>query len=434
MESTVSQHKSEFFDIGEARIQKLIGQASSFNGYEREAAVISIKQLDAPQFLPILIRRANDWVRSVSTHATDALISLLRTENQAFFIEKLPDIFHLTKCARRDHSQLIAAVTRFLLEEDQKLTLINAIGHHNPKISGIAFRLSRSHHSVPKDELLLRAIKSNNIAVIRAGAQLINDIEDTQFLILYPELIRHQCNVVTSRTIKRLNILAPQKIEKLSGDLIFNRDIEIRKIARHYLSLGGLDALTIYRRELNDSATPLYKRRIALIGICEISIEESSYDLERAKISTQPSLRSLAITNLVKLKGEEGRSIAITGFFDESSKVVSESAIAFIKQGFQCSVEELLQLMLIGKSADRFETAMFLAKKGNKWDHIIFLFELMKRQLVAEELIRKNYVQWHTNYNRRQTQPSRQQLVRLRDFQLKDEAIASELAQMLEVF
>lgn len=434
MESPTSQQQSNLLDLGEARIQKLISQASSPNGYEREAAVTAIKRLNAPQLLPTLIRRANDWVSSVSMRATEALTCLLRTENQAFFIEVLPDIFHLAQCGRRDHSQLIAAVLEFLLGESQKHSLIGAISHPNPKISSIAFHLSTKHSLVSKKELLSLAIKSENIAVVRAAAQLINEVDDEGFLLLSQELIWHKCSAVSSRAIKRLNLLTPKEIEKLSADLIFNRSAEIRTIARSHLAQCGVDVLSLYRNELNYSAAPLYKRRVALIGICETASEKSLNDLTQASISPEPSLRSLAITRLVKLLGDKGRYIAIVGIFDESPKVARESAIAFIKQGLQCSVEELLQLTRLGKSPNRFDVAMFLAEKGNKWDHIIFLLELIQRQIGEDDLIRENYTRWHTNYNRRQTQPTKQQLVQLQDIQLKDETLTNELAQILKIF
>lgn len=439
MENQVSQSNLSLKTLESKHLQKLIGQSSSSNGYEREAAVIAIGQLRTPPLIPTLIRRVNDWVANVSIRASYAIIDLLKTEHQNFIIDALPEIMRLATCNRRDHSRFIATVIDFLLSKNQHASLINAILHKNQKVSTIAFRLCRDHNLIPKNQLLLLAIKSSNIAVVRAAAGHINEIDGEEFLALAQQLIWHKCNAIASRAIKRLSILAPDEIERLSLDLIFNRDAEIRKIARQHLTLQGADSLTIYRQWLNNPSTPIWKQRIALIGTCEIAGEKSVDDLILATTSTEPSLRSLAISLLVDVNENIARSIAITGLFDESPKVVRISAKAFLKKGFQLSAEELLHLTYEGQSPNRLEVAMFLAKKGNKWENLIFLLELQLKNRASADAIQLAYFQWHSNYNRRQTQPTPAQLKRINSLHSRrppmiDDKTLGSLTAILEMF
>lgn len=434
MENLPPQQQSNLINLREARIQKLINQASSPNGYEREEAVIVIEQLRTPLLIPTLIRRVNDWVANVSIRASYAIINLLKTEYQDFIIDALPEIMHLAKCNRRDHSRFIATVIDFLLNENQHASLINAIHHKNQKVSAIAYRLCRDHNLIPKNQLLLLAIKSSNIAVVRAAARHINEIADQAFMVLAQQLIWHKCNAIASRAIKRLSILAPDEIEKRSLDLIFNRDVEIRKIARQHLALQGLDALTVYRNWFIDSSTPLNKRRLALTGICETAGDNAIDDLMRAKTCAEPGLRLLAISRLIEINDDEAKSIAFIGLLDESPKVVRASAKALITQGLQLSADELLHLSTHGQSSNRLDVAMFLAKKGNKWDHLIFLLELMQGKSEEEAAIQQSFSHWHWNYNRRQTQPTSDQLAKIKLFHSTDTLITRSLLQILKIF
>ena len=410
MENSNSQKATNLINLSDARIQKLIRQANSHSGYEREAALRELKRIGSPQLLPTLIRRMNDWVKPVAALASDALISLLQSENQAYIIEMLPEILHLEKCDRRDHRPITSAVISYLLEMSQRDSLISAISHKNQRISWIAFRLCKEHQLLPLKNLLLLAIACANINVIRNAADFIEKLEIADFLALAPLLIRHKCNAIASRSIKQLNLIAPLEIAKVSMDLLFSPDHKVRAIAKDHISAQAGDALIIYRRSLIDTNMPLYKRRIALIAIHETCGEESAPDLTEATTHVEPSIRAVAISRLVPMIGDSGRSVALNGIRDESPSVARAAALAFVKQGHQLSVEELLQLEHTSRATNRFEIVMFLAKKGNKWNHIQLLLELIIKKPDQAVAIQQATGQWITNFNLRQTQPTKDQV------------------------
>ncbi len=426
MENSNSQKATNLINLSDARIQKLIGQANSHSGYEREAALRELKRIGSPQLLPTLIRRMNDWVKPVAALASDALISLLKSENQAYFIEMLPEILHLEKCDRRDHRPIISAVISYLLEMSQRDSLISAISHKNQRISWIAFRLCKEHQLLPLKNLLLLAIACANINVIRNAADFIEKLETADFLALAPLLIRHKCNVIASRSIKQLNLIAPLEIAKVSMDLLFSPDHKVRAIAKDHISAQAGDALIIYRRSLIDTNMPLYKRRIALIAIHETCGEESAPDLTEATTHAEPSIRAVAISRLVHMIGDSGRSVALNGIRDESPSVARAAALAFVKQGHQLSVEELLQLEHTSRATNRFEIVMFLAKKGNKWNHIQLLLELIIKKPDQAVSIQQATGQWITNFNLRQTQPTKDQVKAITDLHLRCENILNK--------
>jgi hypothetical protein len=426
MENPTSQKANNLIDLGDARIQKLIGQANSPSGYEREAALRELKRIGSPQLLPTLICRMNDWVGPVSVLASDALISLLKNENQAYFIEMLPEILHLEKCERRDHRPMISAVISYLLEMSQQDSLVSAITHKNQRISWIAFRLCKEHRLLPLKKLLLLAINSTNINVIRSAADFIDKLEAAELLALAPLLISHKCNAIASRSIKQLNLIAPSEIAKISTDLLFSPDDKVRVIAKDHINAQGGDALTIYRRSLRDANMPLYKRRIALIAIHETCGAESVPDLSEATTHVEPSIRAVAISRLVPMIGDSGRSVALNGIRDESPSTARAAALAFVKQGYQLSVEELLQLEHSSKATNRFEIVMFLAKKGNKWNHILLLLKLLIKKPDQAVAIQQATGQWITNFNLRQTQPTKDQVKVITDLHSRCENILNK--------
>lgn len=322
---------------------------------------------------------------------------------------------------------MINAVIEFFLHATQQASLIGAIGHKNPKISAIAFRLCKEHNLATQHDLLLMAIKSNNIAVIRSAAYLINEIEDRELVAVAPQLIKHKCNVIASRTIKRLNFIAPEEVAKISMDLIFSSDLHIRAIARSYLCGDGIDVLTIYRSNLYDLNLPLHKRKAALKGIYEMRRDQAIEDLKQARTHNEPSIRAIAIPLLVEIMGDDGRKIAVDGMLDNSSSVVKASSGIFIRQGFQLSVEELLQLEETGSAPNLLNIIFFLAKKGNKWNHIILLLELSISKPEQAVALQSAIGQWESRFNLSYSQPTAQQIKRFIELHSKSEKTLNKI-------
>lgn len=245
---------------------------------------------------------------------------------------------------------------------------------------------------------------------MRNAAELIEKLENSEFLVLAAQLIQHKCNAIASTSIKRLNGIAPQEVEKISVDLVFSHDAKVRTIAKEHLISRGADILSIYRLGLNDTKAALHKRKIALIGIHETFGRDCIDDLRHAKMHREPGIRAIAISRLVEILQDEGRSIAIEGIADESPTVVRAAVSAFVTQGFQLSVEELLHLEQTAKAPNSLDALLFLAQKGDKWNHIILLLELTLKKPDRADAIQQSYGQWMGKFNIKQTQPTKEQV------------------------
>lgn len=161
-------------------VDELLKLADSWNGYQREKAVHQLGLVGTSIALPILIKRANDWVPQVRAASYTALKNLLVEENALAFIDALPNIYHLENCYRDDHSELIKAVESFLLSKENKAKVVGGCTSANLLVARCCLHLTIDHQLLQPYQIVLHCIGSHDVVIRSTIAKLFNLLKDDQ--------------------------------------------------------------------------------------------------------------------------------------------------------------------------------------------------------------------------------------------------------------
>jgi hypothetical protein len=216
-------------------IDELLKLADSWNGFEREKAVKQLGTIGNSSALPMLIKRANDWVPQVRAAAYSAIEGLLVEENALIFINKLPIIYHLENCYRNDHENLIQTVESFLLRTENQTKVVDGCIHSNPFVARRCLRLIIDHQLLKPYQIVVLCIKSLDIVVRSSAANLCKLLTDDElkefiefglkdpFMPVRREMLLLYLSRFSDRSISLLEMFA------------FDRHASVREIAVNQL-------------------------------------------------------------------------------------------------------------------------------------------------------------------------------------------------------
>jgi hypothetical protein len=255
-------------------IEEILFRSSNYNGYEREAAVVRLSEINETRFIPILLIRANDWVKDISFIAKKAILDLLIPENIHDIIQYMPQIFHLEKCQRHSHNNFLAKVKEYLLQPEFRQHLLTAISSNNIKQATLAFELfSESNHLSVKDNILL-GLKSKGIIIAKQSLNLTTQLSDADFLEIKDSLIQHRSSYVATRALKRIVKIDPSLIDDQLTHLLFNKSADIRLIAQNRCSEKCIQSDQIYLTVISSETETIPKKSRAIQGISEVQKQE----------------------------------------------------------------------------------------------------------------------------------------------------------------
>jgi len=94
------------------------------SGFEREEATRALMRLRAPEALPGLMKRLNDWVPQVRAAAREAIHVYLDDALLAAWPAALPGVAHLLRARRADHGPMLSAIGDFLSQPHRVRVLL----------------------------------------------------------------------------------------------------------------------------------------------------------------------------------------------------------------------------------------------------------------------------------------------------------------------
>ncbi|WP_431265042.1 hypothetical protein ACQ859_06260 [Roseateles chitinivorans] len=106
----------------------------STSGFEREVAVRNLGRLRAPEALPGLLVRLNDWVPAVRAAAREAVSLYLTDDLLSAWPTALPAMIHLLRGKRDDHWPMLSAIGGFLGQPARAGALVGAQAPADPAV------------------------------------------------------------------------------------------------------------------------------------------------------------------------------------------------------------------------------------------------------------------------------------------------------------
>jgi|GEM_PF-4365299 len=356
-------------------LKELTQLSNSYNGYEREAALRELIKLKDPTIIPIFIERANDWVSVIRKIARDALLGFLESHPKVI-VENLPEIFHLQKRRRHDHSEFIKTIIDQLIDKN-KQQLIDAITSKDPHLVFIAFKLCLNNKILTTQAIIEIAISTAHITLARSVMTLIDQLDDASFEELSSALLKQPFSPLRNKVIKRLDQIRPKKILAIADTLMTSKDQAIREIGRKHLQLSDEGTAEFYQKILANFRSNQSECAIAIIELTQLLPNQMTPALEDYAKSGSPKIRKVALQQLVKLKGEQTKSLLMDAILDNNISITKEAARLCYRNSILISPDELIFLVAQKDREYILDSAFLLAKKNGKWAHLITALQLL---------------------------------------------------------
>ncbi len=219
------------------------------DGLKREAAVIQLGVLGDPVVIPNLIERVNDWVAEIRAAARSALRKLAIPENAEAFVMSLPELYHLRKCDREDHSDFIHKIENYLIQPTNVLNILEGLNDSDTKVVNACFALVLKYKLADIDTFILSALKHKDLSIRIKASHLVNTLgEDAKKEALNLAL---QDEYMPIRRDAFLSLMQIWGNEGLVKTMLFDEHASIREIAVAHLTKMGEDVQYTYLRSLS---------------------------------------------------------------------------------------------------------------------------------------------------------------------------------------
>lgn len=389
----------------------LLRLADSWNGYEREKAVKQLGLTGDSIAIPMLIKRANDWVPQVRNVACKALSNLLIEKNVLSFINALPTIYHLENCSRDDHRNLIKAIELFLLSEENKVKVLDGCKNVNPLIARCCLKLSIEHQLLPPEQIIRYCIENHDVIVRSTIANLYKLLTDNELKEFMESGLKDPFMPIRRETFLLCLSRFPDNSASLLKKFAFDRHASVREIAIKKLVEIGINVQNLYLQELQAKKNKPSQLRTILSGLSEINDTSSISTISEYLSSEYSSVRKTSLKALVRLDPEKAKQYLTVGLRDVSLSVIKESARLMKKVRIRLSESELMDLYSSNTSDVTKSCVLSLNGIRSKWDRITFLIWLANSPNSPEfiQRVEMEIRRWIFDYNRSFIAPTKYQ-------------------------
>jgi HEAT repeat protein len=403
----------EFSPESPRAFAELLESMKSISGYVRERAVRMLAGHEDIRALPALIERANDWVPQVRDAAAGAIGRLLVSANAAAFVDALPAIMALRKGRRADHSALIGAVERFLLDRCSADAVMAGLRGARTDIAWFCVPVAAGNPGLDLSTVV-RAVLACPDARVRARAvSLLERLDIATRAELVTLALRDPCPPLR-RAALRLR-LGENGDAEIDAALLFDRHASVRRLVAERLQRRGVDVPAAYRQAAGTEASP-HRRAIAIAALGDCGKADDVPLLSAALNDALPSLRRSALAAYVRVSGARARDVLVAALGDPSPAVAKTAAQLCRRLALPPTVRELMPL-IEKKQMDERRIRQFVSASfhADKWERLTLLLAVRRQPVIAEKLSRTLENEWQMRFNRSFSVASADQRERLRD-------------------
>lgn len=392
-------------------LDDLLIASRNWDGRVREDAVRKLGGLGNTEAIKALLIRLNDWVPQVRAAAKDAILRLANTSsNAAVFIEHLPEIYHLNKCSRDEHADIIRQICDSILSERNRSLVVDGVSNDNCYVARICYALVSTHKLLPFDSLVEVGLSSKDFIIREKAFVLLRDSEPDKHCRFLAIALNDKHTPIRRAAFEVR--LGHGEADGVVASYLFDRHSSIREIAVYELLRRGLNVLDVYRNALSNSL--INTSRCAIWGVGYLSCKESIPALIKLLESPIPCIRKQALSTLSSLDASWLNDNLDKFLSDPSAAVSKEAARLCRRLGIRFDAEDLLSKVEDSPYKHTKNIVFGLVKKINKWERLIFLLKIrssIKPNQEAELLrITGEIFLWNDDFNRNGSQPTRKQL------------------------
>jgi HEAT repeat protein len=383
-------------------VEDLVRLSSSFDGFKRENAVRRLGMIGDPAAIPALVVRANDWVPEVRAAAYGALIKMLTTSNAAAFVASLPQLLHLQRCTRGDHSALLRAVEDFLVRDGNVDALKAAWHSTDPHVARLVTRLLIAKRALPAAEIITRGLAHEDVVIRAIVIDLLRELPPDEFEPAVTAALSDRYMPVRREAYQQLMRRFADRGLVAARSLLFDGAAAVRELAVRHLSAAGEPIEEIYSHAMNVSGDRAMTARCALWGWAALNCRSRLDQVEQMLASPLASVRQAALQAFAKLSPESAAGHLEAALADSSAGVSKGAARLIRKLGVSIDVDTLIATAKSRNELHVTYACHHVARYRSKWDWLKFVLSVYPdpHAGVPPEVLHREVQRWDLCFNR----------------------------------
>jgi HEAT repeat protein len=383
-------------------VEDLLRLSSSFDGFKRENAVRRLGLIGDPVAIPALIVRANDWVPEVRAAAYGALVKMLTPANAVAFVSSLPQLLHLQKCTRGDHSSLLQAVQEFLVRDGNVEALHASWQSENVPVARLVTRLLIAKQALPASQIIRHGLAHEDVVIRAIAIDLLRDLEDDDFEQALAKALNDRYMPVRREAFQQLMRRAPERGLVAARSFLFDPSAAMRELALRHLLAAGESAEAIYFHEFTENFDRVSVVRCVLWGWSALNCRSRLGQVEQLLSSPSPTVRRAALQAIIKLSPEQAPRHLEAALADPAPSTSKEAARWIRKLGLSLDVDTLIAIARSRNEVHVTHACYYAARGGSKWDWLKFVLSVYPapNSGVPREELHSEIVLWQRHFNR----------------------------------
>jgi hypothetical protein len=354
--------------------------STSWDGHERQRAVVELgRRMDA-QALPALLVRANDWVPQVRREAREAVFRFIEDGYIEAWLLALPQLEALYRARRTQHGELIEAVEALLSKPAHLGRLVSALREPSRFVRRWLFglHLKAVRSEAEHDALLAAALKGTDIAVaVKAWAEAQGAASSERRLSLAAAACASRFASLRIGGLRWAAALDAEAATSLLRARCFDPSAGVRALA--FASLSGADravVLSLAVSRFGDAQGAPRDRSTALALLSLANHPEAESFCRAACASSAPVLRRAGYAGLLAAASAVSLDGLILEVMSDPSAKVRRLAVEKVKRGAPAPDTAAL-LALARSDAGLLRQVLQLAALTSPWQRLLVLLQLL---------------------------------------------------------
>ncbi|MBM7558114.1 HEAT repeat domain-containing protein [Halanaerobacter jeridensis] len=345
------------------------------NGYFREKAVEELANFSTGNEFSYFLIRLNDWVEIIREKVIDKVKNYINSINTKVVIDNLPLIFHLRKCKRYDHSNIINEIISIFSNEEAYSKLKRGFNSDDEKIRRYCYKIAIEKEIFNNKEIIDYILTDlsayNRLFAIRKLKERVS-LKDFEYFI--QSFLSDNYAPIRKKILEIFYKFDPQKSIKRLKEALLDENGSVREIARYFLRKHcNYDFKSFYRSILKNEDICIG----AIYGIGETGNSDDTRYISSFLNHDKVSIVKAAIYSLAKLNFEEYKDQFILLLADERPGVSKQAKIVLQDKIYKSDAKRIYKIFNKNKMTHiKRNTASLICSVKNKWEVLIYILEI----------------------------------------------------------
>jgi HEAT repeat protein len=387
------------------RVDALSADMAHYSGYVREAALERAEELRAPELLPAIADRLNDWVPRVRQRARDLVLDWLPQLDADAAIRLLGKLQHLRVAGRTDHSAWLQAFEQAVVAHVGVDRIAAEVAGADLILARACFRLLAEHGLVdPATLVRLGQANGTDIVLAHKTAEALARLDPDDRETLGRAALRSPFGMVRATALRILLADGADTHDALAADMIADPNSWVRLVAHSWLERRGIDSGPLFAARLAAPDSAITVLRACLMGLAETGKREYLDLVQRMTAHPSARVRSHAFSAWRQLAPADKDVVAERVLADASRRVRKAVLTMHRKHGAFVPFDVAWRLLRERGDID----LMLRYVESEQWQRLALIVELepaSRTDPLLRERLRHELMAWIDASNSQYTRP-----------------------------